>query len=87
MIKGRTVRCMRDRYRKLSAIVLSGSFLLSSISVAGCDLFKKQSVDQSLEVIKDSTPWYELEKTMVDINYEDSQFDNVEQEYIGSIDG
>ena len=78
---------MRDRYRKLSAIVLSGSFLLSSISVAGCDLFKKQSVDQSLEVIKDSTPWYELEKTMVDINYEDSQFDNVEQEYVGTIDG
>lgn len=78
---------MRSRCRKLSAIVLSGSFLLSSISVAGCDLFKKQSVDQSLDVIKNGTPWYDIEKTMVDLSYEDSEYEAVEQEYIGSIDG
>ena len=78
---------MRSRWRKLSAAALSASFLLCSLPLSGCNLFKKQSVDQSLEVIKDSTPWYGLEKTMVDLNYEDSEYETVEQEYIGSIGG
>ena len=81
------VSIVRKHSDKITACVLLASFALSSMSLSGCNLFKKQSADQSLEVIKDSTPWYDLEKHMVDTNYEDSEFDKVSQEYIGSIDG
>lgn len=78
---------MRSRCRKLSAVALSASFFWCSLPLSGCNLFKKQSVDQSLDVIKAGTPWYDIEKTMVDLSYEDSEYKTVEQEYIGSIGG
>ncbi len=76
-----------DLLIKIRIFPLALATLLSAVALPGCSLFSKQSVTDSLDSISGKTPWYNTSVYDIDGQYDNSEYDHVITEYLGSVGG